>query len=283
MNWNKALFGLLVAVMLVSSCAKVPFTGRRQLKMVPIPTINNMSFAQYDAFLKENKIINGGSEVAMVRRIGNKMVKAVDLYYKQNGLGDKLSEFNWEFNVVDNDSVVNAFCMPGGKVVVYTGIMKVAQNEDGLAVVMGHEIAHALAHHGNERMTQTLGVQGAISGIDLVLAARTGMAETPEEAQKRAYTRQVFAAAAGVGAQVGILLPFSRKHESEADKIGLYLLAMCGYDVDAAAPFWQRMAKTGGQAPPEFLSTHPHPETRQANLTKWAAEAREIGKKYPVK
>lgn len=283
MKWNMMLSGLLLAAMLVSSCAKVPFTGRRQLKMVPIPTINNMSFSQYDAFLKENKVINGGQEVSMVRRIGQKMVKAVDLYYRQNGLENKLSEFNWEFNVIDNDTMINAFCMPGGKVVVFTGIMKVAQDEDGLAVVIGHEIAHALAHHGNERMTQQLGVQGAVTGIDLVLAAREGTAQTAAEAQKRAATRQVFMAAAGIGAQVGILLPFSRKHETEADKIGLYLLAMCGYDVDAAAPFWERMAATGGQAPPEFMSTHPHPETRQDNLRKWAPEAKEMGAKYPVK
>lgn len=283
MKWNITLSGFLLAVMLFTSCAKVPFTGRRQVKMVPIPTINNMSFTQYDAFLKENKVINGGKEVAMVRRIGQKMVKAVDLYYRQNGLENKLSEFQWEFNVIDNDTMVNAFCMPGGKVVVFTGIMKVAQTEDGLAVVMGHEIAHALAHHGNERMTQQLGVQGAMTGIDLVLAAREGSAETPQQAQTRQATRQVFMAAAGVGAQVGLLLPFSRKHESEADKIGLYLLAMCGYDVDAAAPFWERMAALGGGAPPEFLSTHPSPETRQANLKKWTPEAKKIGAKYPVK
>jgi len=282
MNKNIVMGGFLALLLIIVSCTKVPFTGRRQMRLVPISTINNMSYEQYDAFLRESPVMKSGSEVNMVRRVGSKLVRAVDVYYRDNGMADMLSQFKWEFNVVKNDSTINAFCMPGGKVVIYTGIMDVTQNEDGLAVVMGHEIAHALAHHGNERMSQQLGVQGATAGINAVLSAREGMAETPEEAQKRAQTRQVLLAAAGMGAQVGYLLPFSRKHESEADKIGLYLMAIAGYDVNEAPPFWERMAARGGPAPPEFLSTHPNPDTRQANLKKWIPKAQEVAEKYSI-
>ncbi|MEO0899084.1 MAG: M48 family metallopeptidase [Bacteroidota bacterium] len=282
MNAKTSIPALLILTFVVISCAKVPFTGRRQLKMVPIGTINSMSFQQYDEFLKGSRVLTSGKEVNTVRAVGNKLIRAVNVYYKANNLADQLPEFDWEFNVVKNDTTVNAFCMPGGKVVVYTGILKITQDEDGLAVVMGHEIAHALAHHGNERMTQTMGLNGALTGIDTYLAYRAGTSETAQEAAQRERTRQVMMAAAGMGAQVGIILPYSRKHESEADKIGLYLMAIAGYDVDAAAPFWSRMAAKGGQLPPEFLSTHPHPDTRQTNLKEWAAEAKEMGNKYSI-
>ncbi len=276
------LFALfLITTLIVVACAKVPITGRRQAKLIPTSQINALSFQQYDAFLQENPPISSSQDLKMVREVGQRLEKAVEAYYKANGLQDELTQFEWEYNVVD-DPLVNAFCMPGGKVVVYTGILPVAQGKDGLAVVMGHEIAHALAHHGNERMSQALGLQGALTLIDAALAVNTSQAETQEQAQQRAQARQYVMAAAGVGAQVGILLPFSRKHESEADRIGLILMAIAGYDVDAAAPFWDRMQAQGGESPPEFLSTHPSPETRAQKLREWSTEAREYARQYSI-
>jgi predicted Zn-dependent protease len=238
-----------------------------------------MSAQQYTQFLQENPPERGGAELQMVRSVGEDLVKAVETYYRANGLADQLSEFDWEFNLVD-DPNVNAFCMPGGKVVIYSGILPICKDRDGLAVVMGHEIAHALAHHGNERMSQQLGVNGALTVLDAALTVRAGAAATAAEQQKRQQASQLIMTAAGAGAQVGVLLPFSRKHESEADRIGLYLMAIAGYNVDAAAPFWQRMQAGAGATPPEFLSTHPSPDTRSQNLRKWAPEARALAKNY---
>ena len=279
MKLRQSILILCTFIFALASCAKVPFTGRKQAKLIPASQINTMSFQQYDAFLKENPPVKGGQDLMMVRQVGRKIQKAAETYYRANGMADKLEEFKWEFNVVD-DPTVNAFCMPGGKVVIYTGILPVAKDENGLAVIMGHEIAHALAHHGNERMTQQLGFQGAMVGIGAYLNSRNGQATSAEDAQKSQQTTAILMAAVGLGAQVGILLPFSRKHESEADQIGLYLMAIAGYDVNQAAPFWERMQAKGGQAPPEFMSTHPSPETRSANLRKWAPEARKMAQKY---
>ena len=280
MNFRKNIIVYLSLLMLLVACAKVPFTGRKQAKLIPASQLNSMSFQQYDAFLAEHPPMKSGDALIRVRQVGRRIQKAAETYYRANGIADKLADFEWEFNVVD-DPTVNAFCMPGGKVVVYTGILPIAKDDDGLAVIMGHEIAHALAHHGNERMTQTLGLQLALSGVGAYSQSRNNSKEqTEEERQKAERTTQVLMAAAGLGAQVGFLLPFSRKHESEADQIGLYLMAIAGYDVDAAAPFWERMQAGGGQTPPEFLSTHPSPDTRAANLRKWSAEAKEMAKKY---
>ncbi len=274
------VMSLLLIVALISfACAKVAFTGRRQAKLLPNSQINTLSFDQYAMFLQQNPPQKTGAEVDRVRRIGDRLVVAVNKYYAANGMSEDLKDFEWEFNVV-NDPMINAFCMPGGKVVVYTGILPIAQNDDGLAVVMGHEIAHALAHHGNERMSQQLGTQGSLMVADALLSVRQSSATDSASAANAARTRQIMMAAAGVGAQVGILLPFSRKHESEADQIGLYLMAIAGFDLNAAVPFWQRMGAAGGASPPEFLSTHPSPSTRQSNLQKWIPEARTIGAKY---
>ncbi len=272
------IFGL-VGLLLLTGCAKVPITGRKQARLIPVSQLNTASFQQYDQFLQENPPAKAGDAVAQVNRVGNRLKAAVERYYRAQGLADELPQFQWEFNVVD-DPAVNAFCMPGGKVVIYTGILPIAQGEDGLAVVMGHEIAHALAHHGNERMTQTYGVQGALVLIDAYLQVRTAQSESAEQAQNRELFRQGVMTASGLGAQVGVLLPFSRLHESEADKIGLYLMALAGYDVDAAAPFWERMQAKAGQTPPEFLSTHPSPDTRSANLKQWTPEARAFAAEF---
>ena len=260
----------LFALLLLFSCTKNTFTGRKSLNIIPSNTINQLSNDEYRSFLKQNKTLSSGKEVDLVRRVGNDLKAATEVFYRSKGKSAELKEFAWEFNVVDDPKTVNAFCMPGGKVVVYTGILSVTKNEDDLAVVMGHEIAHALAKHGNERMSQGLIAQLGLTSLDLALS------------QKPAATRQILMSAAGAGAQVGVMLPFSRKHESEADEIGLYLMAMAGYNPDEAAPFWQRMSGSGGSRPPEFLSTHPDPAKRSQNLKSLVPKARSMAKQYPV-
>lgn len=256
--------------LLLFACTKNAFTGRKSLNLIPNSTINSLSSSEYKTFLSQNKTISSGKDVDLVRRVGKDLKAATEVYYKSIGKGADLKEFAWEFNVVDDPNTVNAFCMPGGKVVVYTGILKVTQNEDALAVVMGHEIAHALANHGNERMSQGIVAQLGLTSLDLALS------------QKPAATRALLMSAAGAGVQVGALLPFSRKHESEADEIGLYLMAMAGYNPSEAAPFWARMTQSGGGRPPEFLSTHPDPTKRSETLKKLVPRARAYAKKYPV-
>ncbi len=268
--WNKRLL-LILLLPLLGACTKNAFTGRKSLNLFPASQINQMSFAEYKSFLSQTKALSSGSQVDMVRRIGNDLRAAVEVYYRANKLAGDLKDFAWEFNVVDEPNTINAFCMPGGKVVVYTGILKVTQNEDALAVVLGHEIAHALANHGNERMSQQVVAQLGLTSLDLALA------------QKSAATRSILMQAAGAGAQVGVLLPFGRKHESEADEIGLYLTAMAGYNPGEAVPFWARMSKTGGGSrPPEFLSTHPDPTKRSQRLKELMPKARAYAIKYPV-
>jgi len=260
----------LSLLLVLFACSRTAFTGRKQLNLIPNATINQMSFAEYKTFLSQNKTLTSGKDLDLVRRVGNDLRAAVNVYYNSKKMQGDLKDFAWEFNVIDDDKTVNAFCMPGGKVVVYTGILKVTQNEDALAVVMGHEIAHALANHGNERMSQGLIAQLGLSSLDLALS------------QKPTQTRQLLLAAAGAGAQVGVLLPFSRKHESEADEIGLYLMAMAGYNPNEAAPFWGRMTKSGGSRPPEFLSTHPDPTNRSQKLRQLVPKAQSYARQYPV-
>jgi predicted Zn-dependent protease len=269
--WKKILF-VLALIPALYACNKTVFTGRKSLNLIPVQTLNQMSFTEYRSYLQQHRAVSSGSDLDLVRRVGNDLRAAVEVYYRSKNLSKELKDFAWEFNVVDDDKTVNAFCMPGGKVVVYTGILKVTQNEDALACVMGHEIAHALAHHGNERMSQGLVAQLGLTSLDLALAVK----------QQPAATRNLLMAAAGAGAQLGVLLPFSRKHESEADEIGLYLMAMAGYDPSSAAPFWDRMNKMGGGRPPEFLSTHPDPEKRSERLRSLVPKARAYAQKYPV-
>jgi predicted Zn-dependent protease len=265
---RKILYGTLLFLS-IAACKKTAFTNRRQLKMIPNAQLNQMSFAEYKSFVSKNKTMTSGNEVDLVRRVGNDIRLAVEAYYKSKSKTADLKGFSWEFNVVD-DPTVNAFCMPGGKVIVYTGILKVTQNEDALAVVMGHEIAHALANHGNERMSQGLIAQGGLTALDVALS------------QKPTQTKQVFMQAVGAATQVGVMLPFSRKHESEADEIGLYLMAMAGYNPAEAAPFWERMNKMGGSRPPEFMSTHPDPKKRSEKLKKLIPKARGYAQRYAV-
>jgi predicted Zn-dependent protease len=268
--WKKFSISLVLVPMLFLSCTKNAFTGRKQFDFIPASQMNSMSFSEYKTFLQQNKTLASGRDVDLVRRVGNNLKAAVEVYYKSKNLQSELKNFAWEFNVVDDPKTVNAFCMPGGKVIVYTGILPVTQNEDALAVVLGHEISHALSNHGGERMSQSLVAQLGISSLDLALS------------QHPTQTKQLLMTAVGAGAQVGVLLPFSRKHESEADEIGLYLMAMAGYNPNEAVPFWDRMNKMGGSRPPEFLSTHPDPAKRSQTLRALVPKAQSYAQHYQV-
>jgi predicted Zn-dependent protease len=246
-------------IWLMVSCAEVPITGRRQLKLVSDSELNAQSFTAYRQFLSQNKVVQSSKETAMVKEVGARIQRAVETYMRQHNMTNQIEGFKWEFNLVQ-DPNVNAWCMPGGKVVVYTGILPITQDETGLAVVMGHEIAHAIAAHGNERASQGLLANGLLQGGSIL------------SGQNPTLTNQIIMQAAGVGTQLG-LLAYGRNQESEADHIGLIFMAMAGYDPNAAIPFWQRMAKAGGASPPEFLSTHPSSETRIRDLEKLIPKA----------
>ena len=245
-NSIKAKTLLLSCLMLFfCSCSEVAITGRKQFNIVPDYLIHSMSFNSYRQFLNENKLSTNDEQRQMVRRVGIRIQKALEKYCSRNGCLDELSDYAWEFNLVE-DPAINAWAMPGGKVVVYTGLLKVAQDETGLAVVMGHEIAHAFVKHGAERMSQGLMIDMGNVALSAALESR------PEQ------TQQLFMTSYGLGTQIGILLPYSRMHETEADHLGLIFMAMAGYNPQAAVGFWQRMAASKqGAAPPEFLSTHP--------------------------
>lgn len=256
----KILIAFFLLEIFVVACSTVPVTGRKQFNIIPDSEMLSMSYSQYDQFLKENKLSNNAEQTEMVKRIGHRIEGAVTKYLTELQFTDLLDGYDWEFNLVDDPSV-NAWCMPGGKVVVYTGILPVTKNEAGLAVVMGHEIAHAIAEHGSERMSQELIRQ--MGGVALTVALQN----KPQE------TQALWMAAYGMGSEIGIMLPFSRMHESEADHMGLIFMAMAGYNPEGAPLFWERMAGQGGQKPPEFLSTHPSDETRIKNLNAWMPEA----------
>jgi predicted Zn-dependent protease len=260
---------ILAATFLLVACAKVAFTGRNQVRMLPESQLTSMALTEYQQFLQENKLSTNQNQQRLVKEVGGNLVRAAEQYYRATGNAENLSSFKWEFNLVENEQV-NAWAMPGGKVVIYTGILPVTQNTDALAVLMGHEMAHALAFHGNERMSQ--GLLAELGGVALDVATQN----KPEE------TRNLFRMAYGVGAQVGALLPFSRKHESEADEIGLYIAAMAGYNIEEAVPFWQRMNAKGGGRMPEFLSTHPDPSKRSETLKKLQPKALEYKRKYGI-
>jgi predicted Zn-dependent protease len=252
-------------MILLAGCTTVPITGRSQFNTVPDSMINAMALDQYNAFLKsdETTLSTDPEKTAMVQRVGLRIAGAVEDYMTANNMRDRIEGYNWEFKLVESDEK-NAWAMPGGKVVVYSGILEVAQDEAGLAVIMGHEIAHAIARHGSERMSQGLAV--SLGGVALNEAMR----------DRPSATRELFLASYGVGATVGIMLPYSRTHESEADRMGLIFMAMAGYPPEAAIGFWERMAasKEGGGTP-EFLSTHPADETRIQNIRNHLSEARQ--------
>lgn len=263
-------FGIFLAtcglVLALAACTTVPVTGRRQLSLVSNTSMMSMSAQQYQEFLKDNPPSRDAASTAMVRRVGKNIARGVEKYMAHKGMADQVKGYKWEFNLVDNKEA-NAWCMPGGKVVVYNGILKYTQDDNGLAVVLGHEIAHAVAGHGGERLSQ--GMLAQLGGLALSEAMR----------QKPQQTQQLWMSAYGVGAQYGALLPFSRLQESEADEMGLIFMALAGYDPRSAVDFWKRMSQGKGGAPPEFLSTHPSDETRIKNIEAKLPEARTYLKK----
>jgi predicted Zn-dependent protease len=245
---------ILALVFIAAACTTVPITGRTQFNIVPDETVLSMSFQQYDQFLQENKLSTDQAKTRMVKEVGQRIAKAVEQYMIENNMAGEIQNYAWEFNLIESDEI-NAWAMPGGKVVVYTGILPIAQNDSGLAVVMGHEIAHAVAKHGNERMSHALAAQMGGMGLSAALSSY------PQQ------TQQLWMTVVGAGAQVGIMLPYSRLHEREADELGLIFMAMAGYDPNHAIGFWERMAQQkSGAAPPEFLSTHPADATRIQNI-----------------
>lgn len=254
----KRIVVILILAMLVDACAKVPITGRRQLSAVSHEEIMPLVNEQYDSVISEGKVLTNTADGRSVVEVGSRISQAVENFLVQEGYEDLIDDFDWEFNLLESDQI-NAWCMPGGKVAFYTGILPITENETGIAVVMGHEIAHAVASHSRERMSN-----GMVANLGLsVLSSAMG--------QNPSMTQQIFLQSVGIGSQLG-MLKFSRKHELEADELGLLFMAMAGYDPREAPVFWERMAAAGGEAPPEFLSTHPGPDRRidrlNANMKK---------------
>ncbi|MDP3393680.1 M48 family metallopeptidase [Sediminibacterium sp.] len=245
-----------VAIIVVAiACQRNAITGRKQLTLVPESEAQSLAVSQYRSFLNTNKVVSGTAEAVMVKRVGDRIVTAIKKYYQQKGLSNELEGYTWDINLV-SDKQMNAWCMPGGKIVVYTGILPVTQNEAGLAVVMGHEIAHALARHGSERMSQGLLQQGLGAGMSIALS------------NKPQLTQDIFNASYGIAS--GTVMPaFSRSNELEADRFGLMFSALAGFDPREALSFWKRMsAVAGGGNTNSILSTHPSDAERMAALEK---------------
>lgn len=250
----------LIAVLIIG-CSTVPITGRKQLSFIPQNQLISSSIDSYNQLLSQSKLSQDAQKKQMVVDVGKKIAASAEQFMRENGMEKELENYHWEFNLIEDDKMVNAFCMPGGKIAVYTGILPITQDENGLAVVMGHEVAHALANHGGERMSQLLIVQMGATSLSAALSGQP------------AQTQQLLLQAFGLGANVGVLLPYSRSHELEADHIGLILMARAGYDPRTAVPFWQRMSNLGDERPPEFLSTHPAPEKRIQDIKNELPEA----------
>jgi predicted Zn-dependent protease len=248
---SKLAFTLLLA-WLLTACGSVPFTGRRQLQLISHGEVVALSLQQYEEFMKTAPVEEGTADARMVTRVGTRIANAVETFYKNKGYESELAYFDWEFNLIADKSV-NAFAMPGGKIVIYTGLLPLTQTEEALAVVVGHEVAHVIAQHSSERLSQQIALQygGAIAGELL------GNTQVMKDLSITVF---------GLGAEVGVMLPYARKQEYEADEIGLIVMAIAGYDPREAVPFWRRMIQSGGTNVPEFLSTHPSDSKRVANI-----------------
>lgn len=248
--------------LLFTACATVPITGRKQMNLVSNSEVLASSLTQYQTYMSKATPIRGTQAAAMVERVGKKIAAATESYLRQNGMESELKNYNWEFNLVKDDNA-NAFCMPGGKIVVYEGLLKYVKTDDDLAVVMGHEVAHAVAKHSNERMSQQMLAQYGGTALGIALGGSSQATQ--------AIASQVY----GLGAQYGVMLPFSRKHEKEADYMGLVLMSIAGYNPQASTQFWQRMSEGGSNATPEFMSTHPSDATRISAFQKALPEVEE--------
>lgn len=259
---------LLIVFLFIYSCTSVPITGRKRINLVSDAQILPASFAQYEGFLKENKISTNIAQTKQVQDVGMNISRAVDRFMRANGMVSEANNYRWEFNLIE-DKTVNAWCMPGGKVVFYTGILPIAANTDGIAAIMGHEVAHAFAKHGQERMSQ--GMLQQAGGIAVAIG-------TSGKSQKQ---QQIWNTAFGLGSTLG-MLAFSRTHETEADKLGLVFMIMAGYQPKEAVNVWIRMSQRpeASQAPPEFLSTHPSNQTRIKTLNAYIPTAMAYAKKF---
>jgi predicted Zn-dependent protease len=260
---------IIGVLMLAYSCATNPFTGKKTMALVPDSEIFPSAFQQYGKFLSENKVVTGTKEAVRVEMVANKIRVAAERWLTANGNAGYLVNYKWEYKLVESKEL-NAWCMPGGKIVVYTGILPVCKDDAGLAAVLGHEVSHALANHGQQRMSA--GLLQQLGGVGVAVA--TGN-KSPE-------TQQMIMQAYGIGSQVGVMLPFSRDHETEADTIGLTLMAIAGYNPENAVFLWERMSALGGQAPAEILSTHPSNESRIANLRALIPQAKAEAAKFGV-
>lgn len=252
---KKYLFLIASALMLLGSCSSVPVTGRRQLNIVNDSEVLSSSLTEYQSYMKTAKKSTNAAQTAQVERVGKRIAAATEAYLKTHGGESEIKNFSWEFNLVQN-SDLNAFCMPGGKIVVYEGLMKIISKDDELAVVLGHEVAHAVAKHSNERMSQQVLAQ---YGAGILGQALSG---------KSAAIQQIAGQVYGLGANYGVILPFSRKHESEADNIGLVFMRLAGYNPEVAIDFWKKMSSSSTASVPEIASTHPSDARRIADIEK---------------
>ena len=250
---KKQIAILSASLLMLTGCSTVPITGRQQLSLVSDSDVLTSSLTQYNSYIKSATKSSSVSKTNMVKRVGQRIANATEQYLRQNGLSREIANFKWEFNLV-KDNQVNAFCMPGGKIVVYEGLMKLVASDDELAVVVGHEVAHAVAKHSNERMSQQIAAQYGAQILNASLA------------DKSATIQRLATSVYGIGAQYGMMLPFSRKHESEADYMGLVFMTIAGYNPDVAVNFWKKMSAGSSGKVPEFMSTHPSDATRISDI-----------------
>ncbi len=261
-------FGCSCCSLLLHSCTTVPITERKQLSLIPEARINRQAADAYENFRRKSKLITSGKELREIRNIGKKMQVSVSSFFEKDGKDDPTKNFGWDYVLVDNDKVINAWCMPGGKIAVYTGLLKVTKNTDALSIVMGHEIAHAVARHSLERMSHAMTINLSTTVADIFLGGAINR------------TRNTVGQNTGLDIfQLGIMNPFGRKQESEADYLGLIFSSLSGYDIRESVKLWRRMSeKNKGKEPPVFLSTHPSSKKRIENLNNWMSE---IMIKYP--
>lgn len=254
---KKIVFLFALVALVMTGCTKVPISGRSQLNMVDDSQVLQSSLASYRGYMDTAKVSGNATQSAQVTRVGKRIAAATEAYLRANGYESEIANYAWEFNLVKNNEI-NAFCMPGGKIVVYEGMMNIAKTDEELAVILGHEVAHAVAKHSNERMSQQMMAQYGAQALSIFTSG------------KSAATQQIANTVYGLGANYAVMLPFSRKHETEADEMGLVLMTMAGYDPMASITVWQRMAASSSSKVPELLSTHPSDQSRIANLSKKA-------------
>jgi len=255
---------LLGIVLLIVGCVTNPLTGKNTMALIHNNQLFPIAFAEYSQFLNENTVISGTAEAAMVERVGQRLATAAQQWLESQGAAHYLDDYQWEYKLVKDDQI-NAWCMPGGKIVVYTGILPVTRTEEGLAVVLGHELSHALLNHGQQNMSAGYLQQIGMIGVSIAAQA-AGLSEDTQSLISLAYI---------LGSTIGGTLPFSRSNESEADHYGLILMSIAGYNPDAAVPFWERMNAMAGGSGPEWLSTHPSPPSRIRDLSRWNSEAKQ--------